>query len=271
MAESIGTIYNTQIPSYTDAADIKKAFLLYHYGQETEPANSAAIAPNSIAGFLESLNTQIDAIEQGLASITLLTNVQNLNAITATGVYHTPTTLPTIPTNLNYPIARQGIFIVYRSGNYLYQSFTSNEVAPNTTKLYFRSALFNTGTSTWSFIAWQEASVVGHLHNDVYYTRTNIDSKIEALPNPSRVVATDGNGKIVASEITATELSYIAGVTSSIQTQLNTKASTTHYHDDRYYLRSSVADPQSGAEKTVRIFVQSDQPTSATVGDLWIY
>lgn len=43
----------------------------------------------------------------------------------------------------------------------------------------------------------------------------------------SRAVATDANGLPVASATTATELGFVSGVTSSIQTQLNAKQSTT--------------------------------------------
>ena len=42
----------------------------------------------------------------------------------------------------------------------------------------------------------------------------------------SKALATDGNGKIIASSTTSTELEYVHGVTSAIQTQLNAKAST---------------------------------------------
>ena len=46
----------------------------------------------------------------------------------------------------------------------------------------------------------------------------------------SRAVASDASGKIVASDVTSTELGYLDGVTSNVQTQLNGKAATTHNH-----------------------------------------
>lgn len=48
-------------------------------------------------------------------------------------------------------------------------------------------------------------------------------SKMEAL-TASRAMVTDGAGEASASSVTATELGYVAGVTSAIQTQLNAKA-----------------------------------------------
>ena len=49
------------------------------------------------------------------------------------------------------------------------------------------------------------------------------DTSVSAL----HAVATDSNGLPVASSTTSTELSYVSGVTSAIQTQLNSKASST--------------------------------------------
>jgi len=40
----------------------------------------------------------------------------------------------------------------------------------------------------------------------------------------SRVLVSDANGKVAVSNVTSTELGYVSGVTSSIQTQLNAKA-----------------------------------------------
>jgi len=45
----------------------------------------------------------------------------------------------------------------------------------------------------------------------------------------SRAVESDANGQLVASATTATELGYVSGVTSAIQTQLNNKQATGNY------------------------------------------
>ena len=42
----------------------------------------------------------------------------------------------------------------------------------------------------------------------------------------NRAVISNGSGKVVVSNVTSTELSYLSGVTSGVQTQLNNKAST---------------------------------------------
>jgi len=57
----------------------------------------------------------------------------------------------------------------------------------------------------------------------------------------SKALASDANGKIVASGVSATELGYLSGVTSSIQTQLDNKSTipTNHASPDTTYGASS--------------------------------
>lgn len=46
----------------------------------------------------------------------------------------------------------------------------------------------------------------------------------------SRALISDANGKVAVSAVTSTELGYLDGVTSAIQTQLNGKAASSHTH-----------------------------------------
>jgi hypothetical protein len=71
MAESIGNIYSTEIPSLSENADIQEAFRLYHYGApsgtgvgEYDPTNSnvANLVNPSIAYSLNNLQSQITTI-----------------------------------------------------------------------------------------------------------------------------------------------------------------------------------------------------------------
>ena len=90
---------------------------------------------------------------------------------------------------------------------------------------------------------WKQP-VVGQAQIDLsnYYTKTEVDTLLAGkassthvhgnitndgkLATASRVVVTDASGNIDTSSVTGTELGYLSGVTSSIQTQLNSK------HDD---------------------------------------
>ena len=90
---------------------------------------------------------------------------------------------------------------------------------------------------------WKQP-VVGQAQIDLsnYYTKTEVDTLLAGkassthvhgnitndgkLPTASRVVVTDASGNIDTSSVTGTELGYLSGVTSNVQTQLNSK------HDD---------------------------------------
>ena len=75
---------------------------------------------------------------------------------------------------------------------------------------------YYTKTETDTLLAGKASST--HVHGNI----TN-DGK---LATASRVVVTDANGNIDTASVTSTELGYVSGVTSNIQTQLNSK------HDD---------------------------------------
>lgn len=64
---------------------------------------------------------------------------------------------------------------------------------------------------------------------DVSHTHGNITNDGK-LGTASRVVVTDSNKKVDVSSVTATELGYLGGVTSAIQTQINSKANSSHTH-----------------------------------------
>lgn len=71
-------------------------------------------------------------------------------------------------------------------------------------------------------------------------------SKIDSL-TPNRAAQSDSGGVLTSSSVTATELSYVSGVTSSIQTQLDSKASdsslTTHIADTAAHSSTSANTP----------------------------
>ena len=77
-----------------------------------------------------------------------------------------------------------------------------------------------------------------HTHDDRYYTETEMDEKLAAKATTisgaastiassnltaSRALVSNSSGKVGVSAVTATELGYLDGVTSKIQTQLNAK------------------------------------------------
>ncbi len=74
----------------------------------------------------------------------------------------------------------------------------------------------------------------------------------------NRAIVSDASGKVSASSVTSTELGYVSGVTSALQTQLNGKLSTT----------GQAADSLKISGK--RIHVGTSSPSNPAVGDLWV-
>ena len=82
---------------------------------------------------------------------------------------------------------------------------------------------------------------LNHNHNNIYYDKTEIDSKLDVKQatingaattitsnnlTASRALISDGSGKVAVSAVSSTELGYLDGVTSNIQTQLDAKVPT---------------------------------------------
>lgn len=92
-----------------------------------------------------------------------------------------------------------------------------------------------------------------------------VDGTVTGL-TASKAVVTDSNGEVTTSSTTATEIGYLSGVTSAIQTQLNDlKNSNAAAHNSIYrgkYLGSSVTTAQWNA-------ISSGSFTDLYVGDYW--
>lgn len=79
-------------------------------------------------------------------------------------------------------------------------------------------------------------------------TLINEGGDIEISVTPNRAVISDSTGTgIISSSVTSTELGYLSGVTSSVQTQLNNKAPLNHTHN--YAGASTPGGPATSADK----------------------
>lgn len=83
---------------------------------------------------------------------------------------------------------------------------------------------------------------VGALKTDVGQVKTALNSKQETITGgastitddnltANRALVSNGSGKVAASEVTSTELGYLGGVTSNVQTQLDKKLEKVHDND----------------------------------------
>lgn len=252
MPESIGSLYPTQVPAYSESADIRQAFNLYHYGTTTVPTNENDILPESMAGYIRDTLAALENVEAGVSAISNLGLTTNLNDVVDTGVYNS-TASPT--SALNYPSTSNGILVVYSASDTTYQKY---HTAGSTNNFYIRSTQF--GTTTWS--SWSLLSKDGHTHDTRYYTQAQIDARINTSVTASTAAIVNADGKISSSPLVSqTELEFLEGVTSGIQAQLDDKALTSHDHNDLYYTK----------DEQPKIYVQSTQPTGASAGDLWFW
>lgn len=262
MPEQIGSFYPTQVPSYTEAADIRKAFNLYHYGTETVPTQESQILSNSIAGYIRDTLAAVEAAQIGETVIRSLDGTTNLNDLTESGVYKS-TTSPT--TALNYPAAQVGLLNYWQTtDNTFFQIYIGTDAG-----YWWRVATQPQATRLWG--AWQKASVEGHTHDTRYFTQSQINAKLEASPVASSAAVYDATGRLVSlSTVTSAEVGRLAGVSSNIQTQLDGKSPSSHNHDDRYYTISGTG----AGKETARVFVKdpaTGNPFGAVAGDLWFW
>jgi len=112
-----------------------------------------------------------------------------------------------------------------------------------TVQIYLKSRTSNIATvgfvrlANADAIAWRNATNDANLllgvdsSNKLTFDGTVILTSAGALA-ANRALISDGSGDITVSTVTATELGYVSGVTSAIQTQLNAKQATGNYITD---------------------------------------
>lgn len=90
-----------------------------------------------------------------------------------------------------------------------------------------RAAESTTATSHISGSSVKHVLTAASLSNAVSEGSLTALTPSGSLPTASRALVSNGAGKITNSSVTSTELGYVSGVTSAIQTQLNAKAPNT--------------------------------------------
>lgn len=273
MPEQIGNFFPTQVPSYTEAADIRKAFNLYHYGTEEVPTSEAEILPASIAGYIRDTLQALEDAEIGQTVVLSLSSTDNLNFsdTVQSGIYKTAVGLTNEQaTALNYPVNSTGLLSYTKTTDSTYfQTFISTI----DNGYWWRIGLKPQVNVEWT--SWQKAAESNHTHDTRYFTQSQINAKLNmSTMTSSSAAIVDSTGRLTSSSsVTQAELETLSDISTAqtVQAQINGKANTSHFHDDRYYLRSDVSNPQSGAQKSVRVFVQSNTPSGALVGDLWFW
>jgi len=307
-SEDIGKLFKTQIPGFEDAADIQAALKLYHYGSTSYNPNNedpSGLLPNSIAGHFQTLKDRLDSLN--IQELNLLGTGENLNTKTQEGRYSQNSNTDARSLNsVNYPtingLAYAGILSVVVGENIVYQTYQTSGVPSGSLNnaIFFRSR----GESL-VYSPWLQLSDTTHTHDDRYYTRGDTNNLLNAKQNTitgaassvtstnltaSRAVTSDTNGKIQASAVTATELGFVSGVTSGIQSQISTINSNVSNSATKNYVDTELANKantslnnvssKTVARQNLGIFVlnpatfpNGPQQAGFTVadGDLWFW
>lgn len=107
------------------------------------------------------------------------------------------------------------------SGNVSLSTDTSDNLQWNATKVLLSGAVVNADINAAAAIAYSKLNLTGSIVNaDINASAAIATSKLAAL-NASVCPVTDASGFLTSSAVTATELSFVHGVTSAIQTQIN--------------------------------------------------
>lgn len=169
-----------------------------------------------VHGVTSAIQTQLDALKRHVVT----TAGTNLNDYLTTGIYFFSTDYT--PTNI--PDGTNGILIVY--------SMQTAETATTQCKqLWLRQG--TPGTNSYQM--WERTRNTSGWGAWVRYLTTADDlapgaasSILTSKLTTNRALISNGSGNVGVSATTATELGYVHGVTSAIQTQINGKAPTDH-------------------------------------------
>jgi len=168
-----GAPYNTQIPNYTENADIQTALRLYHYGEDTDIPDP--LIQNSVAGHLKNLEeTKVDIVPLTIGASA------DINSYTTTGYYVQPDKA-NAESGSNYPVEDSeffpGLLKVVNSGSLVFQEYHILGESGNIINRVYRRVYFNSW-STW------EKSVnpddVVDITDPRYYLKSQVYTQAEA-------------------------------------------------------------------------------------------
>lgn len=307
-SENIGNLFKTQIPGFDDAADIQAALKLYHYGSTSYNSASddpSGLIPNSIAGHFQEITNRLDALN--VQELNILGLAENLNTKTEEGRYSQNSNSDARSLNsANYPtvngLAYAGILSVVAAENFIYQTYQTSGLPAGFPRnaLFFRS---RNDALVWG--QWVQLSDTSHTHDDRYFTETETNNLLTGKQNvvsgaastvvsenleANRALVSNASGKIEQSSITSGQLLHLSGVTSEIQSQLNTitsnvsAAATKNYVDTELANKANISlnnlSSKTIARQNLGIFVlnpatypNGPQQAGFTVadGDLWFW
>lgn len=113
--------------------------------------------------------------------------------------------------------------------NYIYGNFIDGTDV-DCSRIHLRSGLLEYHGGSAGHVGSNLAIEKHELVDYDSLAKSVLGSYTRRVVTASRVLISDSSGKLSASSITSTELGYLDGVTSNVQTQLNGKAASSHSH-----------------------------------------
>ncbi len=215
---------DVQIPTLDEAADIRAALRIYHYGSETADPN--VLSPEflgSVAGELLALDNAKRNI--GVEPVATSTNLDNM---LTSGVFYAP--LASATSGTNYPLisgnARAGFLLVETYGGVTLQKYITTDANSSLNAVVFtRTKILSPSGSVWSPAVWSRLSDSTHNHDERYMQTILLTPELDRRPtqingkNASGTELTGTRKIIVAAPITVDGV-QVPNITSAQQATL---------------------------------------------------
>lgn len=215
---------DVQIPTLDEAADIRAALRIYHYGSETtDPDLQSSEFLGSVAGELSSLNSSKRNI-----SVDSLASSINLDNVTDSGVYYASSAAAT--SGSNYPLisgtARAGFLLVETLGGVTVQRYiTTDSNSALNAVVFTRTKILSPSGSVWSPAVWSRLSDSSHNHDERYMQTILLMPELDRRPtqingkNASGIDLT-GTRKIIVAAPIEVNGEQVPNITSAQQASL---------------------------------------------------
>lgn len=203
---------------------------------------------------LDTLGSAIDGFIDWFGSGTSIPNGTDLDTYTTTGKYFMGSesgaqSLANCPTTTNfcmYVLVRTSggsktQMVIGLNGKMYIRSCNSSGVWRAWQNFTTEADLSTLQTSIENTLSTKANSSHTHAISDVTNLQSSLDAKQATITGgattiassnltTSRALISNGSGKVAVSAVTSTELGYLDGVTSNVQTQLDSKAASSHTH-----------------------------------------
>jgi hypothetical protein len=222
---------DVQIPELEDAADIRAALRIYHYGSNVsdpfETEDSTEKFANSIANELKKLQDTKRSI-----SISSIPAGSNLNSYDSPGVFYASASAAGNANSQNFPLVdgvrRSGILFVEATSDnsavvQKYVTIDSNNAINGI--MFVRTKIVVGGQTTWSPSVWSRLSDSSHNHDDRYTQTILLTPELERRPtqiNGKNASGTDltGTRKIIVAAPIEVGGEQVPNITSAQQATL---------------------------------------------------